>query len=89
MNDEQLLRNIGGIKAETKKLHLFRIDEPLKAQNTSSGVIRFSKATLLESNGNGLRGYVVTYKDEIHTFEFGRNAQLKYESLIDKVIFNR
>ena len=89
MTDEKLLRNIGGIKAETKELRLFRINNTLREQQTKSGVIRLSRALVLESDGVGISGFVVTYNDETYTFEHGKNAQRKFERLIDKHIFNR
>ena len=89
MTDNQLLRNIGGIKAEPRTLHLLRIGITLREQNTSNGVIRLSRATLLESNDIVLHGYVVTFNGEVHTFKHGKNAQRKFERLIDKHIFNR
>ena len=89
MTDNQLLRNIGGIKAEPRTLHLLRIGIPLREQQTSRGVIQLSRATLLESNDNVLSGYVVTFNEESYTFQHGKNAQRKFERLIDRVIFNR
>ena len=89
MTDNQLLRNIGGIKPELKELHILSIDETIRAQKTLNGVIRLYKATLLESKGDSLHGYVVTFNGEVHTFEHGKNAQRKFERLIDKHIFNR
>lgn len=89
MNDKQLLANVDGIKAETKELRLFRVNNTLREQKTESGVIRLSRALVLESDGVGISGFVVTYNEEQYTFEHPRNAQRKFERLIDRVIFNR
>ena len=89
MSDKQLLKNIGGIKPELKELHILSIEEIIREQKTSNGVIRLYKATLLESKGDSLHGYVVTFNGEVHTFEHGKNAQRKFERLIDREIFNR
>ena len=87
MSDKQLLKNIGGIKPELKELHILSINETIRTQKTLNGVIRLYKATLLESKGDSLHGYVVTFNSEVHTFEHGKNAHRKFERLIDKHIF--